>query len=94
MRQHTGSLDKKTNLELWRVYFCSAQEKYAYVTHTSSKGALRASIILSWDLLSTVDLQKASDIKELHQYTVRQTILHYRTVASVVGEPTQKNFFF
>lgn len=45
MCQHTGSLDKKPNLELWKVYF-SSQEKYAFVTPASPKGALRASIIL------------------------------------------------
>lgn len=46
MCQHTGSLDKKPNLELWKVYFSSAQEKYVFVTPASPKGALRASIIL------------------------------------------------
>lgn len=79
-------------------------ESFVFVLHKKSmllwppaspKGALRASLILSWDLLSTVDLQKASDFKEIHQYTVRQMILHFRPVATLArgGSPPKRTFF-
>lgn len=42
MCQHSGSLDKKSNLELWRVYFCSAQEKYTYVAPASPKRGFKS----------------------------------------------------